>query len=538
MNGAARYARYSSDKQRSASIEDQFRECQKLAVARERTVVVDYKDEKLSGASIFRPGLEALMRDAHKGKFDIVFAESLDRLSRDQEDMAGIFKRLTFDGVKIVTVAEGEITHLHVGLKGTMNALYLKDLADKTRRGLRGRVEAGKSGGGICYAYRVDRRLEAGESVTGERTVEPAEKEIVQRIFREYVGGRSSETIAKRLNAEGIPGPGGGTWGPSTIHGHVRRGTGILNNEMYVGRLVWNRQHYLKNPDTGKRVSRLNPESEWAVVEVPELQIIDDETWQAAKARQQQYRHAVREGGNVNRACRPRHLFSGLMRCGECRRSFFVYSKYRLACSGRRERGICSNRLTIRIDELEARVLAALQRRFFDDGPFEIFCREFTAALNEERMEERASIASANREMDRLEQQRAMLVKSILAGVPAEGIKGEMESLLTRREELTRLLSTAKNTLPLLHPNMAEEWRKQITELRDALADDECEPAAREALRQMVEEIRLTPRDGVLAIDVKGDLARMLDAARPSAEWQRQITLVAGAGFEPATFGL
>jgi DNA invertase Pin-like site-specific DNA recombinase len=72
----------------------------------------------------------------------------MDRLSRDQEDIAGLFKRMAYANVEIVTLSEGEVTHLHVGLNGTMNALFLKDLADKTRRGLRGRVELGKSGGG------------------------------------------------------------------------------------------------------------------------------------------------------------------------------------------------------------------------------------------------------------------------------------------------------------------------------------------------------------------------------------------------------
>src|SRR5687767_12513103 len=95
------------------------------------------------------------MRDALNQRFDVVLAEALDRFSRDQEDTAGLFKRLTFAGVNIVTLAEGDITHLHVGLKGTMNALFVKDLADKTRRGLRGRVELGKSGGGLCYGYKV-----------------------------------------------------------------------------------------------------------------------------------------------------------------------------------------------------------------------------------------------------------------------------------------------------------------------------------------------------------------------------------------------
>jgi hypothetical protein len=64
------------------------------------------------------------MRDALNRRFEVVLAESLDRFSRDQEDTAGLFKRLTFAGVNIVTLAEGDITHLHIGFKGTMNALF------------------------------------------------------------------------------------------------------------------------------------------------------------------------------------------------------------------------------------------------------------------------------------------------------------------------------------------------------------------------------------------------------------------------------
>jgi DNA invertase Pin-like site-specific DNA recombinase len=96
------------------------------------------------------------------------------------------------------TLAEGEVGHLHVGFKGTMNALYLKDLADKTRRGLRGRIEAGKSGGGLCYGYRVVRSMQGGELATGERDVEPSEAEIVVRIFREFSSGAS---LRRRLRS-------------------------------------------------------------------------------------------------------------------------------------------------------------------------------------------------------------------------------------------------------------------------------------------------------------------------------------------------
>ncbi|MYI49368.1 MAG: recombinase family protein, partial [Rhodospirillaceae bacterium] len=169
----ALYARYSSDQQRAASIEDQFRVCRERAEREGWKVVGTYKDSAISGDSvILRPGVQALLEDARRGAFEIVVAEALDRVSRDQADVATLYKHLRFAGVMIFTLSagEGEINELHVGLKGTMNALFLKDLAAKTRRGLRGRVEAGKSGGGICYGYDVVKLHDAaGERIRGER---------------------------------------------------------------------------------------------------------------------------------------------------------------------------------------------------------------------------------------------------------------------------------------------------------------------------------------------------------------------------------
>ena len=209
----ALYARYSSAQQNQTSIADQLRECRAFAAREGWTVQQEYSDAAISGASLHRPGVQALMRDAVRREFDVVIAESLDRLSRDQEDTAGLFKRLSFIGVRIVTLAESEIGPLHVGLKGTMNALFLTDLANKTRRGLRGRVEAGKSGGGLCFGYSVVRVLGEQGLTTGEREIDPAEAAIVVRIFREFVNGASAKSIAKQLNAERLPGPRGGTWG-------------------------------------------------------------------------------------------------------------------------------------------------------------------------------------------------------------------------------------------------------------------------------------------------------------------------------------
>lgn len=284
---AALYARYSSDNQRDNSISDQLRICRLHAERQGWTIIEEYSDHAVSGASLLRPGIQALMADAGRRRFDIILTESLDRLSRDQEDVAGFYKRMRFADVKLVSLSEGEINELHIGLKGTMGAHYLKDLADKTRRGLRGRIEAGKSGGGNCYGYELVRRFTAGgEALRGERRIDVEEAAVVRRIFKDYADGASSRTTAWTLNREGVPGPMGCTWGPSTIHGNPKRGIGILNNELYIGRLVWNRQRFIKDPETGKRVARPNPEAEWVIQSVPELRIVDDDLWQRVKDRQ------------------------------------------------------------------------------------------------------------------------------------------------------------------------------------------------------------------------------------------------------------
>jgi DNA invertase Pin-like site-specific DNA recombinase len=352
------YARYSSDSQRDASIADQLRVCRAYAEKQGWRIVEEYSDHAISGASLLRPGIQALMADGLKGRFQLVLAEAMDRLSRDQEDIAGLFKRMAYAGVKIVTLSEGEVTSLHVGLKGTMNALFLKDLADKTHRGLRGRVEQGKSGGGNSYGYDVVKHLAAdGDPIRGDRVVNAAEAAVVRRIFRDYVAGKSPKRIAMDLNREAIPAPGGGDWGFSTLNGNVRRGTGLLNNELYIGRLVWNRQRFVKDPDSGKRQARLNPASDWVIQEVPELRIIDDDLWAAVKARQQVLTRKRGDDGtetdtHFRDRRRPKHLFSGLIRCGCCGGGYAMISRDLVGCSTARNKGTCANRANIRRDRL------------------------------------------------------------------------------------------------------------------------------------------------------------------------------------------
>ena len=435
-------------------------------------------------------------------------ASTLDRFSRDQEGTAGFFKRLSFAGVKIVTVSEGEIGDLHVGLKGTMNALYLKDLADKTRRGLRGRVEAGRSGGGLCYGYRVVRVLEG--DARGKREIDPAQAEIVRRIFRAYRSGVSPKAIAKALNAEGVRGPHGASWSPSTIYGNASRGVGVLNNELYVGRMVWNRQRFVKDPDTGKRQARLNPRTEWITTSVPELRIIEDDMWDAVKTRQASTRKAASVG--LVRARRPKYLFSGLTRCGECGAGFTLSSRNRLACFNATARGTCTNHRHITRQEVEARVLRAIRERLFEPGAFAAFCDGFAAEMEADRKERLAQCATARRELANVERNIKKVIESIKQGVPGDMLKDEATALQNRKLALQAAL--ADPPAPALHPDMATLFRLKVTTLAAGLEKDEFRDEARETLRGFLDHIVIPPGDGLLR--VVGNFGKMLDAAQSS----------------------
>src|SRR3546814_17487121 len=101
-----------------------------------------------------------------------------------------------------------------------------------------------------------------------------------------FAAGKSPRAIAADLNSEGIPGPLARAWGDTSIRGHVCRGTGILNNELYAGALVWNRLRYVKNPAPGKSVSRVKPEYEWIRTEDSKLHNVEEDQFGRASCRE------------------------------------------------------------------------------------------------------------------------------------------------------------------------------------------------------------------------------------------------------------
>ncbi len=554
------YARYSSEHQRAASIEDQVRIC-KERVAREGWEVVQvFQDRAISGASTLRPGYQALLAGARDGAFDVVVAEALDRLSRDQEDVAGLFKRLRFGGIRIVTLAEGEVSELHVGLKGTMNALFLRDLAAKTHRGMRGRVEAGMSGGGLTYGYRVVHRLNAdGTLATGEREIDEAEAAVVTRIFENYAAGVPPKKIALALNADGISAPRGGGWTGSTINGNRARGTGILNNEIYVGRLVWNRLTYMKDPETGRRRSRARLDAEIVVKQVPELRIVTDDLWEAARQRQARLdaaastKLATTAADGVGASTlsptpfwqkqRPRFLFSGMMTCGACGSGFSKISAKHFGCAGARLKGptTCTMLQTIRQDVLEGTVMEALRQRMMAPEVYRAFVQEFTVEWNRMQREASGEQDAKRSELDGVRRQIDRLVDSLANGTPIAAVTTRLTALEARRITLEADLVAAGTPAPYLHPNLADIYRDRLASLAASLQSDDA-AEAREVIRGLVETITITQTADGLRIGVRGELAKILGLTGKNAgraeDLSEQIKMVAGVGFEPTTFRL
>lgn len=508
----ALYERYSSDNQRAASIVDQRRLCREYAQGRGWSIVADFSDEAQSGASLKRSGVQSMMRAASSRAFDVVLAEALDRFSRDQEDTAALFKRLKFAGVRIVTVTEGEISPLHVGLTSTMNQLQLEHLAAKTHRGLRGRIEAGRSGGGRCYGYKVVPPSDGQDR--GEREINPLEAAVVQRVFREYAAGVSPKAIAKALNAERIAGPRPrdtpwpAAWSPSTIYGHTGRLTGLLNNELYRGRLVWNRQKFVKNPDTGKRVARINPREQWVAHAVPHLRIIDEELWQAVKTRQAATRLAI--GTGLVHARRPKYLFSGLTVCATCGGGFTISSRDVLRCFNAASRGTCVNTRSIRRQEVEARVLRAMREQFFEPVAFAQFCEGFASEMLRLRSEYLGQMSSVRREIVAVQRRREDILQAFTAGVRSDAWKDELPELDEKENALKAALAEPPSLE--LRPRMAEVFRQKVTSLAAGLEHEHDRDAARETLRGFLDRIVITPADGLL--QVVGNVGMMLTAAQ------------------------
>lgn len=502
------YARYSSDLQNDRSVDDQIALCRAYCARQDIAVVGVYADRAISGASLHgRQGIADLVNFARAGHCDLVVVEALDRISRDMGDLSQVWKELRHADVGLMAVHEGLADQIQIGVRGLVGALFLTDLAHKVRRGAAGKIRGGQRAGGVAYGYRPV------PGKPGDSTVYEPEAEIVRRIFRAYVDGKTPREIAGELNADKVPTPRGGVWRASTLGGGRKRGDGVLANEVYHGVLVWNRVGKKKDPRTGKRVSRPNPPSEWQRVEAPHLRIVDEELWQAAIAVRQKRGH-----GQPQSHRRAKRLLSGLIKCSVCGSGMSAHGHFRgrprAQCSRFTESRSCTNSRHIYLDTLEDAVIAALRAELRHP----VLLAEMARAYHAERRRLAASQASerATQERRLAEVRRSLqrLVDGIADGALRAAAVGrkidelEAEALTIEGKLAAQPVYAEVSTL---HPAALTRYLTMLDNLATSLAGG-VNREATDLIRALIDRVVVEPyeKGQPMAFEIQGKLVPLL----------------------------
>lgn len=368
------YARYSTDRQDSRSIDDQVRRCRSFCAQRGLTVVEEFSDSAVSGAHVERDALRRLLDRARGGSrgapFSAVIVDDLSRLSRDLGNTWQlVFGDLASCGVRVIDATSGQSSdsagaRVTFGALALVNDTFLQLVRAETHRGLEGRAIAGFSTGGRCYGFSSVPEENPADPAHPRRVLRVSEDQaaVVREIFQCFVAGESRSSIARRLTERGTPPPVAGKgWGRGAVNS-------ILSNEKYKGTIRWNACEAGRRGGTGTWRKRTRPAAEHVVRELPSLAIVPVDLWAAAAERLR----AQKASGHGRPAGTGRHVYiaSGLLRCGACGGPMSIVSRKRsgsvevsrFGCRGHRGAGNtrCTSRRTLTTEQATEAILDAL----------------------------------------------------------------------------------------------------------------------------------------------------------------------------------
>jgi DNA invertase Pin-like site-specific DNA recombinase len=495
------YARYSSQLQREASIEDQVRRCTQHVTDHGGTVQADlvFTDSAVSGTSMHRPAFERMMNlvDAKPAKVDVIVTEDMSRISRDFADAAHIFQKLRYLEVPLVGVADGVDTSsqhakLTFTIKSLVSDLYIDDLRDKTLRGLEGRALAGYSTGGLPLGYRSEPVRDGYDRVIGHRIIIDEEQaRVVQRIFALYLEGRSLETIARLFNEEHVPPPRAKSrhrrkgWVASTVRA-------MLHNEAYIGNWSFNRRQWVKVPGLGKRRPRMKDPKAVIRREYQDRRIIDEATWNDAQRRLAAVRACyVRPGqkqrGRGESGRQNNYALSGLLRCGLCGAPMTIHagtSARYYRCSDQKKRGTCSNKLSLREDVAKRSLMTALRDRYGRPSAIAFLRKKLAQHLGEAARTVNAEVEERRARLDRVEQRIGGLVRFLSEGGDSDSVRSALKDMEAQAKAERAAIEAIKQDVarPIQLPR-PEEVTACMSVLEEVMESDPL--AAREQLRRL-----------------------------------------------------
>ena len=208
----------------------------------------------------------------------------------------------------------------------------------------------------------------------------------------------------------------------------------------------------------------------------------------------------------------------------------------------------CANGRGIRRAVIEERVLAGLKDKLMVPEVAAEAMRAWAEETNRLNRERRASGESDRRELAEVRKKTAAIIAVIEDGGYVKGMVERLRELVAREDELTGRLAAEPVDLPDVHPRVAEIYRRKVERLAEALNGPEERDEAAAAIRGRIERIVLTPGARWSEIDAKlvGDLGTILEWTGTGDRNGKTdtpgsgmlVSVVAGAGFEPATFRL
>jgi site-specific DNA recombinase len=504
------YARYSSMLQSEASIDDQVRRCSDFVVRAGGAVDAQliFTDAATSGASLERVAFERMMGllQARPRRIDVIVTEDLSRISRDFADAAHVFKQLRFFDVPLIGVADGIDTSrrtakIEFTVKSLMTDMQLDDIRDKTRRGLLGRAINKKPTGGLAYGYRSSvERNESDHVVDRSITIDPERAAVVERIFRDYLEGRSQAAIARALNAEGVPSPRAKTrypkkgWVDTTIRA-------ILRNPVYIGQWKYGEREWVKVPGTNIRRPRMRDAADVHRDERPELRIIEQSLWDAVQARISSV--AQKYGGPNGAPSKPTtYPLSGLLECACCGALMVITTGSSAAyyrCVDNKKRGTCDNARSVREDVARRRIFDALMDRLNRPEAIEYLRKRIAEQLGELGRNMGRDVSERRERLARTEQRIHNLLLGMADGERSEYARTMLKDLEAQAaaDKAAILALEDQARVPVVLPT-PDQVARQCLNLERMLAADPLR--AREALRRFFQggRIRLTPgEDGV-----------------------------------------
>jgi len=491
------------------------------------TIIEHYEDQGISGAALGnRPSARALMEAAFALRFDVVIVTDLSRLSRSNGDLSKMIDRLVVRDIRVIGVQDGYDSSrrghkLQAGLSGIMGEAFRDMIRDRTYSALEARAKEKRPTGGKCFGYKsIATDIEDPESKK-KIEIDPDQAEVVNRLFARYIEGASYRTIAAELNREGVPSP-GSSWKRVKRRNRGWMGSGIraiIRNVRYTGLIRWNTSEWIKDPDSGKRLRRERPKSEWLEYRDESMRIISDETFEKSQ-------HRARDTSNPDTRLKcggkPKYLLSGLLKCKDCGSNYVLSSSTSYQCAGNIG-GACDNRVRVRRDLVESRILNPIRQELLSPKRVDRMAREIEARF-EERVRE-LSEKSSPVEIQALDARIERLYDRLSAGDPdlePDDLQLAIVAAQRKRKDLIDAQPAAIQSAKIIAalPKAAEAYRRQIELGLDGNPREATK--ARAILKELLGPIEMCPEpDGSLWAEF---------CARPAARVKKAIGTGGGSG--------